>query len=129
MDPRERGVYDHHPDTGYQVYPDYQQRPEPQYAEGLEVVPPSEPEYDVTGGPQDMSGKILASEVEDKKDKGHPFATAANTPDGGARPWWKRPLILAIIAAAVIIAVGLGVGLGVGLTVNRGDDSQGDKNE
>lgn len=103
----------------------------PYYAEqnpGLEVVPPSGPEW-VAGGAENTSGKILATDEELNKsgDKDHPLAGRANTTnEGTTQPWYKRKLILGIIAAVVVVAIALGVGLGVGLSSSKDKDSSKD---
>lgn len=110
----------------YQLSPDQSRGPssppQVQYAEGLEVasapqglevVPPSDPEWTAT--------------VTEAGSKSGEKVDAAGPPAGGLdghidtkqQVWWKRKRILIGIAIVIVVAIALGVGLGVGLTTNK----------
>lgn len=101
-----------------------------QYSDGLEVVPPSDPEWvsnngELGGAHADALGQkipVVGGEQYKKYDDGSGANGASAT---APRPWYKRKAIMVVIAAVVIIAIGLGVGLGVGLTVAKGGNGDG----
>lgn len=104
-----------------------QPQPQPQYSDGLEVVPPSEPEWVSTSGGfggshEDGLGHKIPVTGEEQFKKYDDGSGAGAT---GPRPWYKRKLILGVIGAVAVIAIGLGVGLGVGLTIGKGGNGSG----
>lgn len=86
----------------------------PQYADGLEVVPPSDPPEWIAGGAEDQPGK--------DKEAAHEVYQLIQPV---SRPWWKRKVVLIGIAVVVVVAVGLGAGLGVGLSSKKSSSDEG----
>ena len=119
------------PSVQAESVPQQQQQQPFQYSDGLEVVPPSDPEWVSNSGEHggthaDALGQkipVVGGEQYKKYDDG----TGANGAGATAlRPWYKRKAIIVVIAAVVILAIGLGVGLGVGLTVAKGGNGDSD---
>lgn len=96
-----------------------------QYDDGLEVAPSNAPEWVGSSELDSSLGHMIPVEGEDYKKSESNKVWGQPHEDGYVRnrPWYKRKLILGIIAAVVILAIGLGVGLGVGLTAGGSGSS------
>lgn len=81
--------------------------------QGLEVVPPSDPEWTATAT---EAGSKSGEKVDTA---GRAAGGLDGQIDAKQQVWWKRKRILIGIAIVIVVAIALGVGLGVGLTTNK----------
>ena len=81
--------------------------------QGLEVVPPSDPEWTAT------ATEASSKPGEKVEAAGGQVGGLDGPTDAARQVWWKRKRLLIGIVIVIVLGIALGVGLGVGLTTNK----------